>query len=42
MLKILRFLHTSGQVCLETLPQKVSDGMPLSVVTSNIQGREVD
>ena len=30
-----------SQVCLETLPQKVSDGMPLSVVTSNIQGREV-
>ncbi|CAL1143946.1 unnamed protein product [Cladocopium goreaui] len=30
-----------AKVCLETLPQKVSDGMPLSVVTSNIQGREV-
>lgn len=30
----------TAQVCLETLPQKVSDGMPLSVVTSNIQGRE--
>lgn len=29
-----------AKVCLETLPQKVSDGMPLSVVTSNIQGRE--
>eukprot|EP00435_Cladocopium_sp_Y103_P053692 s2050_g17.t1 len=30
----------TAKVCLETLPQKVSDGMPLSVVTSNIQGKE--
>lgn len=30
----------TAKVCLETLPQKVSDGMPLSVVISNIQGRE--
>ena len=43
----LRDLHspwqssTATQVCCQKLSQKVCDGMPLSVVTSHIQGRQV-
>lgn len=32
---------TAPQVCCQKLSQKVCDGMPLSVVTSHIQGRQV-
>ena len=32
---------TAAQVCCQKLSQKVCDGMPLSVVTSHIQGRQV-